>query len=69
MKKIVLLLIALILVPVVNATDRLNVSAEMHSLSDIPDDEIYVGSLIYYNISIFNPNDYEIKRLSQNPQI
>lgn len=62
MKKIILFLIVLFLVPIVNATDRLNISAEVHSYSDIPDDEIYVGSLIYYNITFFNPNNHEITR-------
>ncbi|MCZ7380286.1 MAG: hypothetical protein O8C64_01730 [Candidatus Methanoperedens sp.] len=61
MKKI-LLLIALIFIQVAGATDRLNISADVQSYSEIPSDEIYVGSLIYYNITIFNPNDYEIKR-------
>lgn len=61
MKKI-LLLIAFIFLPIAGATDRLNITADVQSYSDIPSNEIYVGSLIYYNITIFNPNDYEIKR-------
>ncbi len=62
MRRFVIILLFAILIPIAGATDRLNITAEIRSYSDIPDNEIYVGSLIYYNITIFNPNDYEIKR-------
>lgn len=42
--------------------DRLDISAEVTSYSGNPINEIYVGSLIYYNITVHNSNKYEIER-------
>ena len=45
-----------------NYIGRLDISMEVMSLSDNPINEIYVGSLIYYNITVHNPNKYQISR-------
>lgn len=42
--------------------DKLDISAEIRSYSDNPNNEIYVGSLIFYNITVHNPHKYEISR-------
>ena len=51
-----------LLLPTVEGIDRLHISADIHSYSDIPSDEIYVGSMIYYNVTLYNPNNHTIER-------
>ena len=62
MKREFLLFLLIVLIPSTLAIDRVYIEANTLSYSEFPRDEIYVGSMIYYNISLFNPNDYEVVR-------
>ena len=60
---LLILPLVLLILPLVIALERIYIVTEIESYSDIPPDEIYVGSLIFYNITIHNPNNYSVERI------